>query len=172
MNRTITLTTILSLALLLAACGDDHDDHDHGEESLEFELCEHMKEGPSAAVTAADDAMASLDDVSTEHTRHDITLVDMGGMMGGFVAYQAAEAGDYVIGINDSSIPLKVWDGTMTELTIEGTAPNDECAEVQENRTVELGVGMYILEFGPTAASQVQVVIEHGSHEDEDHDHE
>ena len=177
----------LMCAFTLAACGNtedenDHDNHDnhahgenheenhenhnHGGEDLAAEGCEHMKDGPSQAVTAAAEASGTLEDVALAHTRVDITLADYMGMKGGFVRYEAAETGDYVFFV-DSDVALEVRDDADAVVAFEemGVAV-DACAEVAVQHTIELEAGKsYKIVLGPTDAASVKIVSEHaGEH--------
>ena len=85
------------LAVLVVVCvGCDEHDHEHGEHSLEEEVCEHMKDGPTVAVMAtAEPADAVASAMSFEHKRVDIGLVEVEGQQGGFIVYEADETAEF-----------------------------------------------------------------------------
>jgi hypothetical protein len=162
MNNHIILVSLVSIAAI--ACGGE----DGEEFNIDEEGCEHLIEGPSTAVTASmttDEAP----DVSTEHNRHDITLVDDGADGNtGVVSYAAGEAGDYVVFLGqDVAIAIEDSDGAAVDIE-ESATGSPECGEIRGRHVVELAVGTTFITFGPTAETLVQVVIEHdGDHDDE-----
>ena len=90
-----------ALALVLFAC-DDHahdDDHNHGAggqaavESAEAEACEHLAEGPAAAVAAVSPGTAGAPSVSDDHKRYDIALSAADNAATGVVDFASEAAG-------------------------------------------------------------------------------
>lgn len=142
-------------AFALTACGDDHD-HEAGDPIAE--ACEHAA-GSAEAVEAAEVATAPAIQ-SYIHTRVDITLPAGADGNGGSVAFNVAEAGDYVFYLT-ADVPLAFSDDTGS-LPIEETALVDACAVVAVAHTVELTPGVAILTFGPTEVSEVGLVFEAG----------
>jgi hypothetical protein len=142
-----------AVLLLSAACG--------GTESVETELCEHLAEGPSKALTATTTA-STAPDASAEHTRHDVGLVPDQGMNGGVITYSAAAEGDYVIGLG-ADVPLAIQGPDGAAIAIEATEKSGlSCEALKVKHTVELPVGRSVLRFGPTALTEVRLVIESG----------
>lgn len=170
-----------TLALSVSACGDDEDeDHEHEhehegehEESPASHACIHLAGGPDQDVTAGD-STDSAPDVSTEHTRFDVALMDMGdGTFGGMVTYNSAEATDYIVAFNADVTP-SIMDATGAAVSPESgpTADADACAELHHYFIVEMGVGQYTLDLSAGSA-EVQMVIEEYGHEHEgEHMHE
>ena len=159
MNRAIIL-------LALAACGGDG----AGAESVDVEGCEHLAEGPSTGVSGSTAASTGAPGVSDDHRRYDIRLVDDGeGLHFGSVSFAPGEAGDYVIFVGQDGVPITIADAAGDPVTVEDSAVSSpECAEIRGRHVVELGVGTYVLTFGPTSESVVSIVIEHdGEHAEE-----
>ena len=161
MNRLANV--VLSLVFLIGVAGCGHDDHD--DHSANEEACEHMKEGPSTAVTAGADADNATDTEHTdwEHKRVDITLVESGDAFVGFVKYEAEAAGDYLFFANDD-VTLKVGGEAP-----EATGSVSECGEVNGVDTFELAVGEHVVEISSSKAS-IQLVVEVASGDHDDHD--
>ncbi len=184
MKNATQFLSVLSLAALLAACGDDtgggggaggggtggHGEGGHHEEDLDVEACEHFGEGPFVDHTATDE-VASAPDVSVEHTSHTIALIDFAGSKGGYVAFQAAEAGEYAF-FFDADVPLSIQSSAGADVALEEScdpaACSASCDLVKGKHLVDLEVGTYYLELGPTALTEVRLVHEAaGAH---DHD--
>ncbi len=156
-------TTLSMLGLLsLMACGAEAP-----VESPDAEACEHLKEGPSSSVTAAQTGTAdAAPAVAANHTRHDITLVDVQGAKGGAVKFSSAEATQYRVSLN-KDVPFAVKDSAGAAVAIEETLTDSaECTELKARHTFELGVGTYTFEFGPTAETEVGMVIEEAAHDE------
>ena len=133
-----------------------------------------MIEGPNTAVTAGADA-ASAVDATAEHTRVDITFVEVEGGKGGVVTYAAEADGDYAIFLN-ADVPLTIADAGGNAVEIEATSGVDLCEEVVVKHTVEFEVGLYTLTFAGGTVDSVSAVIEadgeheeHDEHDGEDH---
>lgn len=171
--RSLSLLLLSSLTVALVACpgemsADAGTDAGHEEHDVEVELCEHMAEGPVEAVTAGAD-LAGAPDVSEEHTRFDVALIDDGNnMFEGSASFAADEDGEFFVAL-DADVPLAFFDGSGNAITIEATEDgSDVCDDVGVIHTIDLAVGTVELRFGPTGAAEVRVVIEHGGeHEDE-----
>lgn len=143
---------------LLAACGGPPE-----KESINAEACEHLKQGPSSAVTATT-AAAGAPNVSEAHQRFDVTLVDVTGGKGGAVSYSSGAEGDLILFLSES-VPLKVSDSAGADVAMEATVTSiAECDEVKARHTVPVAVGTYTLTFGPTTVSTVQLVAETEAH--------
>ena len=154
-------TTLSMLGLLsLMACGAEAP-----EESPDVEACEHLKVGPATAVTAAQSpASGAPPAVAANHNRYDITLVDVTGGKGGVVTFSSTKAGDYRVSLN-KDVPFAIIDGAIEE-TVKGST---ECTELKARHTFELGVGTWTFEFGPTAETEVGLVIEEAAHAHAEH---
>jgi len=162
----IKTTWTVGFALALSACATDGVDEDAGHEEEHDpaeEACEHMEEGPSAAHTAT--LVAPYPDVSAEHTRHDVTLVDDGGQNGGAVVVEIEEAGDYIVFL-DKDMPVAFLDASGNALTIEHDEPVDLCDAVARQKHVEFAVGSVEIRFGPTTETNVRLVVEEGGEGD------
>jgi hypothetical protein len=150
----MTTRIVLSLCLASAACGSDEE-----EESIDAEGCEHLAEGPPAAVTASAAADDTAPDVDNDHMRYDITVASEG-----FVAFAPGEMTDYVFFLGQN-VPFAVQDSTGAAVAIEDSATSSpECAEIKGRHVVELDVATYHLKLGPTAETLVQLVIEESGH--------
>ena len=165
---------VFGLSFAAAGCGDDDDD-DNGspmmnpppeEESVEEELCEHAQDGPFQFVTAAL-MEAGASDATFEHTRINVTLTATSGQFGGWIAFDAEEAGDLVLGFGED-VPIRLVQASDSqELSPESSEAGTECPEVVRLDTFEVEVGTHNLWFGPTDSSTVGFGFESGEH---DHD--
>lgn len=144
-------------ALAVAGCEDGHD-HEH--ESPEEEACEHLKDGPAAALTASTTDDGADADVSKSHTRFDITLPGDGDKKGGYAKFISAKAGDYLLVLN-ADVPVQLLDlqGNAVTPKTEATAQTG-CSAVKRRAVYTLGVATYRLKLGPTAAASVGVLFE------------
>lgn len=183
-----TFLALFSLLLALPACGDDtggaggsgSGTGTGGEDiapigtgggggdagpvgaELDPEVCEHLTEGPYVEHTATD-ALDTAPDVSAEHTAHTITLVDFAGQNGGYVAFQAPAAGEYLFYL-DADLPLSIQSSAGGDVPIEAscnpTACSDACTAIVGRHLVDLEVGTYYLELGPTLEDSVNLAHE------------
>jgi hypothetical protein len=171
MNRRLGFPLALILAAAIAGCGDDHD-HDHEEElTAEEEACEHLSEGPFQAVTAVADPSEGLPNIAIEHTSVTVALVEDEGSYSGLVAFESGADADYVLFL-DTNVPLVVFDGAGVEVPIEHThGGSDVCTDIALSHTVELEVGTYTFDFGPTDVAELNVVHEAaGGHDHAEHE--
>ncbi len=154
---------ILGLVVALCACDDDTDDQHHDEHGAEAaaDACEHMKDGPAQAVTAAA-TEADAPVVSIPHTRVDVTLTDHGGANGGFLRFEADEAGEVVFFFG-ADVPVKVGGAALS-----GGEPVDACAEAAVHYELDLDVGPVTIEVGPTDETSVGFVFVETGHEEHD----
>jgi hypothetical protein len=154
-NPSLSVALSFALTSALWGCGgDDHDPHDPDEEA-----CEHLADGPATAVTASD-TTALAPQVSNDHRRYDVTLIEVTGGNGGFVSFNAAEAADYVV-FFDANVPLAVTDSSGGEVEIEDSATSSEtCAEIAGRHVIPFTVGTHYLELGPSPLDAVGIVIE------------
>lgn len=137
----------------------------------DLEACEHLNEGPAVAVTATLSAQ-DAPDVSEGHKRYDISLVAQNEQYTGHVLYNSKEEADYVLFFNQD-VNLEVKDAENVTVDIETSASSSvACGTVKARYVVPLGVGLYTLKLGPTAASTVSLVIEESAHSDHGHDEE
>lgn len=160
MSKKILSACLLSSALLIA-CNNAN--------PADVEACEHLQEGPSAAVTATA-ATSGAPAVSNDHKRYDITLPAGTGGNVGSVSFAAGEAGDYVL-FTGAAVPVKVTSSAGQQVAFEESATSStECTEVKGRYVVPLAVGTYTLTFGPTTQSSVSLVIEETDHGTEHQD--
>ncbi len=165
MKKKLLAAFLLSTALVSAGCGDDHS---HDEPGVDAEACEHLQEGPATSVTATLGADAPPA-IRADHRRYDITLADGPDGKQGAVSFAAGEAADYVIYTN-AAVSLSITTASGEPVEIEESASSSEgCADIKGRHVVPLAVGTYILNFGPSSAGTVSVLIEEAAH---DHDHE
>lgn len=135
-------------------------------ETADTEGCEHLANGPATAVTTG----ATAPKVDNDHKRYDLTLTTAGTT----VEFDSDEAAHYVLFLN-KDIPVKVRElaTSKTLALLESGTASTPCATVKGRHVVELGVGVYAIEFGPTTETQVSLVIEEeAGHGDDEHDHE
>lgn len=152
---------IIFLLVAFAFACSDEDEATHEVEPPEAEACEHLQEGPAVAITAQAAADGTLERADEPHKRIDITLTDVDAQKGGYVAYEAADAGEYLFFLN-ASLTFKVMDAEGVEVPLENTvAGSDLCSDIVVTHTIDLGVGTYTLMFGPTDLTSVSLVAEH-----------
>ena len=153
----LRMLTILMLATAAIGCGHD-DDHEH--ENPNEEACEHFEKGPPAAVTAAASSSADAPKINNDHKRYDVKLVDVGGGKGGFVAFAAGKAGDYIF-FTDAPVQLSVKSSTMADVPVEKSdAMIAECMAVKGRHVFPLQVGTYVIGIGGAAGEKVSFVVE------------
>jgi hypothetical protein len=152
MNRIKTWSLLPLLVLALAACPGTQPT-----ETPDDEGCEHLQEGPAAAVTAASSATGAPA-VSNDHKRYDVTLTSGAA---GYVSFASSAAGDYIFFL-DQAVPFAVQDPAGANVAIESSAlTGAKCAEVKGRHVVPLGVGTYRLVLGPsTTVTKVGMVVE------------
>ncbi|MCG8422090.1 MAG: hypothetical protein MJE77_29555 [Proteobacteria bacterium] len=146
----------VAVSVALLGCGDDDDELNAAEDA-----CEHMKEGPSQAVTAATDNTGDAPDIGEEHTRFDITLSGQDS----YIDLVIDEEGEFTV-FMDKSVPIAVSTSSGAPVAAEQTNSNvTECAEVSIGHTFDFEVGTYSVNFGSTAEQQVRLVVVHeGEH--------
>src|SRR5690606_28997802 len=106
--------------------------------------------GPAEAVTAGADMAADAPDVGEHHTRFDVALVADGDMYGGYVDLVVEEEGVSELFL-DRSVPIKVWSPGGSEIMAHHAQTSiTACTEVSLGIGYQLGVGTYLLGFGPT----------------------
>lgn len=145
---------------ITAACGGHEDGHGGHEGTPAADACEHMVEGPSQAVTAIADRMADAPDVGEHHTRFDIDLVaDAAGMYVGYVHLVNQESAITDLFL-DADVPVRVWNTFGDELEAHHAQTSiAECTEVSVGLGYSLGVGTWVVGFGPTTEQSVSVVL-------------
>nr|WP_211486995.1 hypothetical protein [Corallococcus exiguus] len=154
---------LLSTSLLAAGCGGDEE-----EAHVDEEGCEHLQEGPAAAVTAAVSGMGPA--VSNDHKRYDIALVDIAGGKGGAVSFAVSEATDYVLYMS-APVPVTVTNSRGVAVEFEESATSSSlCTDIKGRHVVPLTVGTHTLTFGPSTLSSVSLVIEESGEHDHAHD--
>ncbi|AGC44715.1 hypothetical protein MYSTI_03403 [Myxococcus stipitatus DSM 14675] len=164
MHKKLLTAFLMSTALLTAACGDDTSPP---EENVDTEGCEHLREGPSTAITAT--TSGTPPSVANNHRRYDITLVDGVGGKSGSVSFAASEATDYVL-YTSADVAVAISDSSGAAVAIEESAKSSpSCTDIKGRHVVPLKVGTYRFTFGPTTAASVNLVIEEASHEGHEH---
>jgi hypothetical protein len=152
---------LITGALVTAACGE-HGGHGdgHGDATAEADACEHMIEGPGQAATAIADMTADAPDLGEHHTRFDIALIaDAGGMYAGYIDLAVEEAGISDLFL-DRDVPVRVWNASGSEVMAHHAQTSiTECTEVSLGLGYQLGVGTYLVGFGPTTEQTVSMVV-------------
>ncbi|NPC68437.1 hypothetical protein HRD49_19140 [Corallococcus exiguus] len=163
MMKNLLSALLLSTALLAAGCGGDEE-----EAHVDEEGCEHLQEGPAAAVTAAVSGTGPA--VSNDHKRYDIALVDIAGGKGGAVSFAVSEATDYVLYMS-APVPVTVTNSSGAAVEFEESATSSSlCTDIKGRHVVPLTVGTHTLTFGPSTLSSVSLVIEESGEHDHAHD--
>lgn len=161
MTLTSNRLTHLGLVLFLtvaAATGCGHED-----ENPDVEGCEHLKEGPASAVTAAATATGAMA-IAADHKRYDVSLVDVTGGKGGVVTFAAAKEEDYIFFLS-ADVPVKFSAGGMAIAPESMAKSSPTCAEIKARYVVPLKVGTTQLDLGPTTQTSVGIVVEAAAHE-------
>lgn len=155
--RNYWIVTGLTISTLAFGCSSS------GTPNIDVEGCEHLKEGPPVAVTAA--ATADLAPaVDADHMRYDVALIDVTGGKGGFVKYAAPEATDYLFFLG-ADVPVQFLDAANAPVAPEeSTTSSTVCTEIKGRHLIELAVGTYAIKIGPTAQTSVGIVVEEAAH--------
>lgn len=133
------------------------------EEHVDAEGCEHLREGPSIAVSAAATG-SGAPAIDADHNRYDVTLSAVSGGLGGFVSYAAPEATDYLFFLG-AAVPVQFLDAANVVIALEEEATGSTaCTEIKGRYLVPLQVGTYTLRLGPTAQTSVAIVVEEAGH--------
>jgi hypothetical protein len=161
--RPITLVLSLSaLALFGAGCGEDDEPEEH--EDPDVEACEHMKDGPPAAVTAAAAFATTAPAVNNDHKRYDLTLADGVGGKAGFVTFAVPAAGEYIL-YTSAAVKVAVKSAAMADVTAESTTNTFAgCPEVKGRHVYDLTVGTFVIGIGPETSDKVSLVLEAHEH--------
>ena len=163
----------LSLLSLGRGCGGDEDEGpDSDDLLLNEEGCFHMKKAEDALMVEAGLEFEDAVDVTAEHRRVDIKLAapEAGSeIRSGYVRYDAAESGDYII-YSSSAAPLSLFSSQEMAIVFkEQNEPVAACTEVALRHEAEFQAGAsYVIYIGPTDVETVSFVIEH----EEGHDHD
>lgn len=158
MMKKLLSACLLSSALLMG-CGESNE--------VDVEGCEHLAEGPAAAITASASTSGTLPSVGNDHKRYDITLPAGTGGYTGSVSFAAEDATDYVFFLG-SDVSLTVT-GSSGQVEFEESAKSSEqCGDIKGRYVAPLQVGTYTLTFSSTSQSSVSLVIEESEH---DHEH-
>lgn len=158
-----TMTTMRALTILILACvpaAGCGEHREHGHENPNAEACEHLKEGPAVAVSAAAAASTDAAKIGNDHKRYDVTLVDVTGGKGGFVSFAAAKEGEYIL-FTSAPAKLNVKSAAMADVAAESSAASvTECTDVKGRHVYDLKVGTYVIGIGPETADKVSFVVE------------
>jgi hypothetical protein len=149
MNLTKLVVPLLAVTCFAAACGGDE------EEDLAAEGCEHLKEGPMVAVTAAADTTGAPA-IAADHKRYDVSVAATGG----YVSFASSQTGHLLVFLGtDVGVALTNAAGQPVAAS-ETTKTGFPCSELKAAHEFEVGVGMYNLKLTPAAAGTVSVVLE------------
>lgn len=178
-NRVANLNPLYLLSALflspgLTACDDDdhdHDDHNHGEEAVDEHACIHAEEeGTSLTATLEAEAAPAA---SEDHTRYDVTLVELdaeSGDLGGYISLPVGEDGDQVVFLT-ADIPLGIEDSEGLSLPAESDGDGSGTCSITRYYVFDLQVGTYGLFFGPTDVTELGMIVEeYDDHDHDDHD--
>jgi hypothetical protein len=136
-------------ALVTVACGADTD--------LETAFCEGL-EAPAARSVNATSTPEGAADV-TDDARVDIQLAPIGDQFAGFVTYRPDEAGRFAFGLSDD-VGFVVRDQAGNEIAIDASVPSSMCEALAIRHTVQLGLGTYTIELGPTDVETIGIIAE------------
>ena len=153
---------------LTIGCGGEDAPETTAEPSPDAEACEHLEQGPAQPIAAGSAADDSAPAVADDHRRYDITLADISGQNGGFVAFASSEAADWLF-LFDRDVPVTFRDAAGAAIAPEETsASSADCPLVRGRHLVPLEVGTVYLELGPSTETSVSLVIEEAA----GHEHE
>jgi len=146
-------------SLVVAGCGDEHQ-----EENIDEEGCEHLTQGPFVNVTAGAALDVTAPAIAADHKAYNVALAD--GKVG-YVSFASSKEGDIVLFL-DRDVAVAVSDAKSTAVAIEESSKSSAaCKDIAGRHVVPLGVGTYYIAFGPvTGATAFQVVVEPLEHED------
>jgi len=165
-TKTTTLVLGLAMALALAGCPEE-------EENFPAEMCEVMAEGTTHDLTANADAASAPELSITENHAdgHVNVITGLSDAEATHVAFTPDEDGELVL--------FADVEGVVTDLLEDGTSigldagsANAECeAEIPEHWHLEdlTGGTTYALVLGPTATTELNLVI---AHHEGDHEHD
>jgi hypothetical protein len=168
MNR-VALYLASSLVIVLAACSEHLDEPGSHHEGPEDEACDHMIDGPGLATTAVADMTADAPDTGEHSVRWDVALAaGADGMYSGYIDLVVEEAGITDLYL-DVDMPVKVWNASGGEVMAHHAQTSFTlCTDVSVGLGYQLGVGTYLVGFGPTTEQAVRMVVvlegEHGAH--------
>jgi hypothetical protein len=156
----VALSLTSGLVIAVAACSDHHDEPGSHHDGPEDEACDHMIDGPGLAATAVADMTADAPDAGEHSVRWDVALAaGAGGMYGGYVDLVVEEAGITDLYL-DVDVPVKVWDASGNEVMVHHAQTSFTlCTEVSVGLGYQLGVGTYLVGFGPTTEEAVSMVV-------------
>jgi hypothetical protein len=143
-------------------------------DALNAEACEHAADGPFNDVTASADGSAAPF-VSDAHTAHRIATVEIDpeGNRGGTVAFESTMATLHTFWLS-AHVDLAFENSSEVEVPLASSVHEvAECDEIAMFHTVELGVGTFTIDVGPTQEESVTVLWEHGepgAMHDDDHE--
>ncbi|MBE7447590.1 MAG: hypothetical protein HS111_01480 [Kofleriaceae bacterium] len=151
----LPVAALLAAALAVGAggCGDDHDDEDP-----DVEACEHLENGPFAAVTATADTTGAPA-IAADHRAYTVTLPAGSGGNTGFVSFAAGEAGDYLFFLDQpATAAFSTAAGPLTP--VQSTTSSPACATIAGRHLIELAVGTTFLQLTSATGTTVNVAVE------------
>ncbi len=167
MRHLWTLTSVLAMTAAVTGCPTEEE-----EENFPAEMCEVMAEATTTDLTADADMAASPELSITEG--HDSGVVNvvtgLSDAEATYVTFTPDEDGELVLFADAADVVVGLFEDGAAGTLPEG-GPNDECAaEIPEHWHLEDLVGgtQYALELGPTALTELHLVIAHheGGHDE------
>lgn len=162
---TLLILTVTALALL--GCPVESEDN------FPLEMCEVMAEGATTDLTASTDMAAAPElSITEDHTHGHVNVVTgLSDAEATYVAFTADEDGERVLFADTGGVVTGLF-VAGTEGTLPAGSPNGECeADIPEHWHLEglTGGTIHALRIGPTAATELHLVI---AHHDGEHAHE
>ncbi len=157
-------TFVIALAATTAGC-EEHQHHAEGHEHEEpnAAACSHLEKGPAVAITAAATSSKDAPRIDNNHSRYDVTLVDVAGGKGGFVSIAARKATDYII-FADQPVRLTVMKANQ-EVAAESSQPSiPECTTVKGRHAYPLGIDTYEIGISGATSNKVSLIVEVDDH--------
>ena len=167
----------LLMTFLVTSCNTGTDEEqnnsenssEHEESNIVEEVCHHMNEGPIIEFSASQ-TTEDAPDITSTHTRIDITLVDIDSTKGGFAKLSVDEAGDYLI-FTHTETNLTVTDYTTTVVEPEHFSSVAACDAAHWYAQYHFGIGSYHIKLESESEESVSLVVAFQG-EEHDHDHE
>lgn len=133
------------------------------------DACSHFQTGPFVAAAATADATGAPV-LTPEHQIANVTLVGVTGGQGGVLALTVAEAGDHLLALS-KDVSFVVKDASGAVVAPEEELTEEACDAVAGAFVIELAVGSYTIELGPTTEATLDLYIV-GFASEHHHEHE
>lgn len=163
-----SLTIWLTTPLLLLGCSAEE------EENFPLEMCEAIAEGATTDLVArADIGSAPELSITEDHENAQVNMITgLSDAEATYIAFSSEVDGGLVLFADTAAVVTGLFeDGNQT--TLPAGSPNGECeADIPEHWHLDdlMGGTTYALQIGPTAATELHLLIAYhvGAHDHED----